>query len=101
MTKLFFISLVSSYFFMSTFNPNIKLNFRPLQGILPKIDSNANDGSYLMGADSMALSLIYFTLLYHRLWMVALPIMAADILYHGPAIAGAPAAAIVSALILV
>lgn len=101
MTKLFTISLVSSYFFMSTFNPTVKLNFRPLQGFIPKLDSFANDGSYFMGADSLALSLIYFTLLYHKLWIVALPLMAADLLYYGPAIGGAPAAAIVSALILV
>jgi hypothetical protein len=101
MTKLFFISLISSCFFMTTFNPAIGANPRPLKGFFPKIDSFANDGKYLMGADPMALSLIYFTLLYHRLWIVALPIMAFDILYYGPAISGAPAAAIVSAMILI
>lgn len=54
MSKLFFLSLFSTYFFMSTFNPHSGANFRPLYHYLPKMDSNAEDGSYLMGADSMA-----------------------------------------------
>ena len=101
MTKFFVISLVSSFFFLTTFNPKTGLNFRPLHGMFPKFDSDANDGSYLMGASPMALSIIYFTLLYHRLWMVALPLMVADTLYFGPAAAGGPVAALVSALILI
>lgn len=92
---------MSSCFFITTFNSNAKLNFRPLAGIFPSIDSYAKDGSYTMGADSLALSLIYFTLMYHRLWVVALPLMVGHLLYYGPAIGGAPSAAIVSALMLI
>jgi hypothetical protein len=63
-----------------------------------KFDSNANDGSYTMGADQMAQALCYFTLLYHRYWMIALPLMAFDTLYYGPSTLGGPAAAITGAL---
>lgn len=77
MTKFFFTSLFSSYIFMSIFNPTTNLNVRPLYQIFPiKLDSNDPNGRYLMGADQMAMSLIFFTLLYHRMWYVALPIMA-------------------------
>jgi hypothetical protein len=41
-----------------------------------------------MGADQMCQSLIYFTLIYHRYWMIALPCMAFDFLYYGPATLG-------------
>ena len=101
MTKFFVISLVTSFFFLTTFNPQTGLNFRPLKPLLPKLDSIGEDGRYFLGADSMALSMIYFTLLYHRLWMVTLPIMAADIMYFGPAYAGGPIAGLISALILI
>ena len=46
----------------------------------------------------MAQALIYFTLIYHRLWIVALPCMAFDVLYSGPATSGGPIAAIVGSL---
>jgi hypothetical protein len=101
MTKFFFVSLVSTFFFMTTFNPQTKFNFRPLHFALPKFDSNADDGSYFMGADSMATSIILFTLFYHRLYIFAGALSVAEILYNGPAAAGGPAAALVSALILI
>lgn len=79
-------------------NPGSGLNFRPLRSFLPKFDSYADDGSYYMGADQVAQSLIYFTLLYHRMWLVALPCMAFDLLYYGPATLGGLAAPIAGAL---
>ena len=51
MTKFFFLSLFGCVLFRSTFNPDSGLNFRPLRPFLPKFDSNADDGSYYMGAD--------------------------------------------------
>jgi hypothetical protein len=104
MTKFFFLSFFTTFFFMSTFSPESGLNIRPLKKYLgnyiPKFDCFADDGSYYMGSDSMALSIIYLTLLYHRMWFVALPLMGFDLLYYGPAIAGGPSAAIVGALCL-
>ena len=98
MTKFFFLSLFASYIFLSSVNPKSGLNYRAINGFLPKWDAYADDGSYYMGADQMAQSLIYFTLLYHRLWLVALPCMAFDVLYMGPSTIGGPAAAITGAL---
>lgn len=88
MTKLFFLSLLSTSVFLSAVNPDSGLNYRPLRKIFPKFDSFADDGSYYMGADQMTQSLVYFTLIYHRYWMIALPFMAFDLLYYGPATLG-------------
>ena len=63
-----------------------------------KFDSFADDGSYYQGADQLAQAAIYFTLLYHRMWLIALPFMLYDTLYYGPASMGGPAAAVVGAL---
>ena len=53
MTRLFFLSMFSTFLFWSIFNPQTGLNKRPLhyeiQGL--KFDSCAKDGSYYMGAD--------------------------------------------------
>ena len=57
MTKLFIITLVSSYIFLSIFNPQTGLNFRPLHGWPGKFDANDNEGKYFMGADQIAQSL--------------------------------------------
>ena len=97
MTKFFVLSLFTSFAFMSTFNPGSGLNFRPLYGWPVKCDSNDEKGRYFMGADQMAQSIIYFTLLYHRLWFVAAPLMLLDIMYYGPATAGGAASAILAA----
>lgn len=98
MTKFFFLSLASSFIFWSAFNPETGLNYRPLYNYFFKFDSNAENGSYYMGADQLAQSIIYFTLLYHRMWTIALPFMLVDFLYYGPATLGGPGAAIVGAL---
>jgi len=97
MTKFFALSVASTIIFWSGFSPESGLNYRPLKHIPMKFDSWADDGSYYMGADQMAQSIIYFTLLYHRMWTVALPFMALDLLYYGPATLGGPGAAVVSA----
>lgn len=98
MTKFFFISLCSSYIFLSAFSPSSGLNIRPLKNFPPfKYDSNADDGSYTMGADQLAQAIFYWTLLYHRMWLVTLPIMAADVLKYGPSTFGGPIAAIAGA----
>ena len=49
----------------------------------------------------MALSLIMFTLLYHKMWTVALPLMAFEVLCYGPSgIGGTVAAPVIGALAL-
>jgi hypothetical protein len=71
MTKFFFLSLFSSFIFISAFNPQTGLNYRPLRSVFPKWDSCADDGSFYMGADQMCQALCYFALMYHRYWYLA------------------------------
>jgi hypothetical protein len=98
MTKFFGLSVAASFIFMSAFNPDSGLNVRPLKRFSPNFDSHAEDGSFYMGADSLAGSLIYFTLFYHRMWYVAMPFMAFDLMYYGPMASGALFAPIAGAL---
>jgi hypothetical protein len=98
MTKFFFMSLFSSFIFISAFNPQTGLNYRPLTSIFPKWDSYADDGSFYMGADQMAQALCYFALMYHRYWYLAFGFIAIDALYYGPSTLGGPIAGAVGAL---
>ena len=99
LTKLFALTYATSFMFWSAFNPASGLNIRPLQGFPMKFDSFDDKGKYFMGSDTFCQSIIYFTLLYHRLWFVALPCMLYDTLYYGPATLGGPIAAAGGALI--
>jgi hypothetical protein len=101
MTKLFFITFASTYMFWAAFNPESKLQYAPLRPYMPKIDSWAKDGSYYMGSDQFVKSLIYFTLMYNKLWFVAIPVIVGDLLWFGPACGGGPAAALFGALAMV
>lgn len=96
LSKLFFLSLFSSYIFLSALNGNKNLRLGLQKWF--KWDCYAEDGSYTMGADQMAQSLFYFTLLYHGLWLPALGLTAFDALYYGPSTLGGPFAAFASAL---
>lgn len=98
MTKFFFLSLFSTYIFLSAFSPESGVNPRPLRSLFPKFDSFADDGSYYMGADQMAQALLYFALMYHRYWYLSLGFIAFDVLYYGPATLGGPIAGAVGAL---
>lgn len=51
LTKLYFLSLASSYIFLSAFNPQTGMSRGLLNGYLPRLNSYAPDGSYTMGAD--------------------------------------------------
>lgn len=97
MTKFFALSIFSSFIFWSACNPASHLNVRPLRRFLPKFDSYADDGSYFMGADQIAQSLIYFTLIYHKMWVLSLAFMASELFYYGPSTIGGQAAAIAGA----
>mmetsp|Transcript_5447 Transcript_5447/g.4134 ORF Transcript_5447/g.4134 Transcript_5447/m.4134 type:complete len:190 (+) Transcript_5447:120-689(+) len=100
MTKFFFLTMFSSYLFMTAFNPTSGFNFRLLQHYMPRFDSYEPTGKYVMGADTFAQSLIYFTLLHYGLWYVALPFMVSDFLYYGPVTMGGPAAGLAAFLVL-
>ena len=99
LTKLFALTYATSFIFWSAFNPASGLNVRPLQGIPMKFDSYDDKGKHFMGSDTFCQSIIYFTILYHRMWYVALPIMLYDTLYYGPSTLGGPIAALGGALI--
>ena len=53
-----------------------------------------------MGADQLAQSILYFTLIYHRLYMASLVIAAFETAYYGPMSIGGPLAGFVGALTL-
>ena len=57
-------------------------------------------GNYFMGADNLAMSIIYFAAFYHRMWAVGLGFAAFDTLYYGPQFAGAPLSAMLAAMTL-
>jgi len=95
LSKFFILSLLSSYVFLSALSPSSGLNIRPAKGLIPNFDSYGPD--YTMGADQLAQSLCYFTLLYHGYWTIALPFMAFDMLYYGPSTLGGPFAAVAGA----
>ena len=95
LTKFFALSLFSSYIFLSALSPKTGLNVRPAKPFIFNFDSYGED--YTMGADQLAQSLCYFTLLYHGYWTIALPFMAFDLLYYGPSTLGGPFSAIAGA----
>lgn len=98
MSKFFFLSMFSSFIFISAFNPQSGLNYRPLAKLFPKWDSYADDGSYYMGSDQMCQALCYFALMYHRYWYLAFGFIAFDVLYYGPSTLGGPIAGAAGAL---
>ena len=94
LTKFFALSMMSTFMFWSAFNPQTGWNYRPLKHFPGKFDAFADDGSYFRGADQLAQSIIYFTLIYHRMWLITGASMAFDLLYYGPATLGGPLGAI-------
>ena len=106
MLKFTPLAMLSIMAFMTAFNPNKDNqaieNIRLLGGLpgVPKLDCDGPYGSYYMGADRLAMSVVYLAMLYHRLWNPALALMALDIGYYGPMHTGAPLAATVAALTL-
>merc|ERR1712086_846823 len=102
MTMLKFTPLVilASMASMSAFNPspNGMVNFDIFKGLLLKLDSSGN--GYYMGADLPACSLLYFMLMYYKMYKIAIPMAIFDTLYYGPMFIGAPAAGILGAMAL-
>ena len=90
--------------FMTAFSPcpdyRLMHNVRLLGAVVPDFHCNAKDGSYYMGADQLCQSIIYFTMLYHRLWTPALVFAAFDLCYYGPMTLGGPSSAFVAAMTL-
>jgi len=54
MTKLFALTLASTFIFWSAFNPKTGLNYRPLSHFVLRFDSYGQKGDYYMGADQVA-----------------------------------------------
>ena len=103
--KLFFGSLVMSYFFMSAFGPGSfmrdfeLLKHAPFNMLQPCV-SNPADGSYMMGADPMAISLLYFGMAHSGMWWLLFPCLAFDMSVFGPKCMGGSVAGIGAALCL-
>ena len=88
--------------FHTAFGPNkenmLMPNIRLIGGMCPVSFECHKNGQYYMGADSLAQGIIYFALLYHRMWAVTGVCMAFDLAYYGPMTMGGPFAAVVGAL---
>ena len=92
-----------SYLFMSAFGPSSPFKGLDLSRHVPFLHpfmSNSADGSYSMGADPMAASLIYFGLAYYRLWMVIPALMMVHTGVVGPKMMGGAVTACGAALCL-
>lgn len=97
--KFFWITMFLSWAFYSVFSPQTGLNWAPLRNVLPiKLDSNAADYSYYMGADTVASAVILSILFHHRLYILAAPYLLWDLAFYGPSHMGGPAAAVVCGL---
>ena len=95
--------MLLSTIFYGVFSPASGLNYAPARSVLQKIlpfrlDSNAPDYSYYMGADTIASAVILGVFFYHRLYFLAAPWMLMDLLYYGPSHMGGPAAALICGL---
>ena len=97
-TPLCFLSVMAFY---TAFGPNdehkLISNIRLIGGLIPAFDCHKN-GQYYMGADGLCQGIIYFALLYHRMWAISAACMAFDLAYYGPMTMGGPFAAVVGAL---
>ncbi len=101
--KFFWFTMLLSSVFYSVFSPASGLNYAPLRGSIVKwlpikLDSNAKDYSYYMGADTVASAVVLGILFYHRMYFIAGPWMLMDLLYYGPSHMGGPAAALICGL---
>ena len=103
MTKFTPLAFAASMAFYTAFNPNPDSQFipnlAPLRQVFPSISAHGNH--FYMGADSIASSLIYFAMMYHRLWLPCLAFTAVDLLYYGPMCLGGPLAGIFAGLTLI
>ena len=79
--------------------PNLRLISRYVPGT-GSWDNISADGKYFMGADQLAQSIFYFTMLYHRMWTATLLFAAFDLACYGPMTLGGPGSAIIGALTL-
>ena len=93
MSKFTLMSMVGVTAFQTAFNPSGDYTFLPNVRFITgkdlgiKFDSmgyHHKFGNYFMGADNLAMSIIYFAVFYHRMWAVGLGFAAFDTLYYGP-----------------
>lgn len=99
MLKFFGLSLAATIAFYQAFTPNPnagKISLPVLRALMPGFSSHGP--LHYMGADSIASAVIYFTLMYHRLFIPCLAFAAFDTLYYGPMCLGGPLAGIFAGL---
>ena len=109
MLKFTGLSCLSILATQSTFGPSDELI--PQVGMLermirqqyglgrPKTYTNGPD--YIMGADSLASSILYFACIYGKLWTPTLIFITIDFMYYGPQCLGGPLAAVIGAVTLI
>ena len=100
--KFFGLAVLTTYLFMCSFGPYTplgKLQFRSQwKSVIPDFDCFNEQTGAMIGADAMAMSVIYMILFYHRMWAVGGIIAAADLTNYGLQGLGAPSVAALAAL---
>ena len=104
--KFFGLAVLTTYLFMCSFGPYTplgKLQFRSKyrpqwKSVIPDFDCFNEQTGAMIGADAMAMSVIYMILFYHRMWVVGGIIAAADLTNYGLQGLGAPSVAALAAL---
>ena len=86
--------------FYTAFTPSHHLMVDFREKYIPKYDCIGKGGSYYMGADFLAMALIYNALLSHGLFNVARILMIYDVCYYGPQFLGAPTVALLASMIM-
>ena len=109
MAKFTAMSLVGTTAFMTAFNPSSDYTFVPNFRIITSKDIglrwdssgyHPKYGSYVMGADSLAGSILYFMCFYNKYWTLGLGFFAFDFCYYGPMFMGGPLSALIGAMTL-
>ena len=95
--KFFGVALMASYGLKSAFGPGSIFAEFGYERYMPVLSSNARDGSYCLGADSMACAILYFAMIRYGWTSLAAASIAIDFLYYGPKGVGGPLAGVMFA----
>ena len=103
MMKFAPMPFLATFAFYQAFPPNAEkalvANRRFKLG-LDKLRLDSHTDKFYMGADSVTAGLVYFTVFYHKAWLVGAGFIALDTIYYGPMYLGGPLSAAAGALVL-
>ena len=96
-TKFFAMSLLSTYLFTVACGPASPVSNVQMRQLwhkfMPNIGNFNDEKKHMVGADGVAMSVIYMILCYHRMFPIVAGLALADLTYYGAYGLGAPACA--------